>query len=147
MPYAVSSPPLKVPELESVSRSSLLPTSHLGCATLHTLSKRQDTHSGWVSSVPVHGSKSDFRKPIAVLIYSRFFCSFWVTNKCVKIHLKKPTKQHGEFLKDYTSTSNYFTGSCKLRLGHIKNFKVFYRVKACFTLVIGAFQKRLSSIL
>lgn len=64
----------------------------------------------------------------------------------MKIHVKN-AQQHEEFLENYISTSDYFAGACELRLGYIKYVKVFHNVKACFTLVIGAFQKSLSSIL
>lgn len=77
-----------------------------------------------------HGSKSEYRKPVDVLSTPESFVD-WVINKCTEFHVKN-IKQHGEFLENYTSTSNYFTGSCKLRLGTYQKRQGILQCKSLF---------------
>lgn len=97
----------------------------------------------WVSLVSAHGNKYELKNLFC--IYSRIFCRFWMISKFVKINVKKCTTAWRILNKQYQN-QQWFHGVLQIK-AWTQNFKAFYSVRACFMLAVGAFQKKLSSIL
>ena len=136
-------PPSSIKAHESKrSFMSLFPLFGLCCSPYSKQATRQKQWF-WVSLVSAYGHKSELKNLFC--IYSRIFCRFWIISKFMKINVKKHTTARRNLNKWYQH-QQWLHWVLQIK-DWTQNFKAFYSVRACFMLLIGAFQKRLSSIL